>query len=109
AELQIGIMGSEVHTRTRLAGLDNDRTALRRRQSRQRPPHAIIFTFEIQNMHLFRNAEDALFAVEHDGVGLDAVPQSATDAQMLLRALIAYVVLDHLLVAVVCCLVLRAR
>ena len=43
------------------------------------------------------------------GVRLDAVPQHAADLQMLLRALVAHVVLDHFLVAVVRRLVLRAR
>src|SRR5256885_16499772 len=60
-------------------------------------------------MYFLRNPEDALLAIEHDGVGLDAVPKRAADGEVLLRALVANVVLDHLLVAVVCRLVLGAR
>src|SRR6185312_17194951 len=60
-------------------------------------------------MHLGGIAEPAGLAVERDGVRLDAVPQRAADLQMLLRAFVAYVVLDHFLIAVVRRFVLRAR
>src|SRR5260221_11616109 len=109
AELQIGIMRGEVHGRPRLASLDDDRAALRRGQRGQRAADAVVFALEVKQMHLFRMAENALFAVKYDGVGLDAVPERAADTKMLLRALVAHVVLDHLLVAVVCRLVLRNR
>ena len=95
AELQVGIGGGEVHARARLAGLDDDRPALRRRQCRQRSAHVEIAPSKIDAMHLGRVGENAVLAVGDQGVRLDAVPQRAGDLEKLLRALIALVVLHH--------------
>ena len=108
-ELQVGVGRGELHARTRLPGLDDHGAALGGRQRRQRSAHVVIAAAEVQHVHLLRIGKHAALAIEHDRVGLDAVPQRPHDLEMLLRALIAGIVLDQLVVTPVRRLVLRAR
>ena len=71
--------------------------------------HAVIAAVKVEHVNLFRIGENPVFAIEHDGVAFDAVPERAHDLQMFLRLLIARIVLDQLIVAPVGRLVFRPR
>jgi hypothetical protein len=74
AELQVGVMGGEIHARAGLSGLNDDRAALGRRQGGQWSAHIIVAAAEIDDMDLVRIAEPAGGAIENYGIALDAVP-----------------------------------
>ena len=109
-ELQVGVSAREIHARPRLPGLDDHRPALRRRQRGQGAAHVVIFAAVIEQMHLCRDRRKSpLSRSIRIASGSTLSHRSQRDLHVLLRALVAHVVLDHLVVAVVGGFVLVGR
>src|SRR5262245_66182875 len=92
AELHVRVFGGEIHSRSRLSRLDDDRSLLRGRQGWKRAAHVEVFSAKVQPMHLVGIDEYAALAVEDERIALDAVPERARHLQVLLRAPVALLV-----------------
>jgi hypothetical protein len=99
AELHVRVFGGEIHSRSRLSRLDDDRPLLRGRQGGKRAAYVEVFSAKVEPMHLVRIDENATLAVEHERIALDAVPEQARHLQVLLRAPVALVMIHQLVEA----------
>jgi len=108
-ELQFREIGAQRQSRARQSSLYDHRAVLGRGHRRKWTADAEVFALVIDAVDLGRIAEGARLTVHYDGIFLHAVPQRARDAEELLRAHIALVVLHHFIEAVVGGLVLVGR
>src|SRR5262245_43345448 len=95
AELNVSIFWGDIHYRSRLSSLDDDRQLLRGRQGGKRTAYVEVFSAKIESMHLIGIDKNAALAVEDERIALDAVPERACHLQVLLRAPVALVVIHQ--------------
>src|SRR5215831_2409690 len=81
------------------APLGDDGAALRRAWHGERPARAEKTTLVIEAMDLLRPGEQACRLVLHDGVVFPAVPMAEHHLHEFVGAIVAQVMLDHLLAA----------
>src|SRR5262249_58717871 len=98
-EDQLAPLRPETFAATALARLDDDGTALRRAWHGERPARAKKTTLVIEATDLLRPGEKARRLVLHDGVVFPAIPMAEHYLHEFVGAIVAQVMLDHLLAA----------
>src|SRR5262245_53844153 len=98
-EDQLAPLRPEALASAALAGLDDDGVALQRARHGERPARAIETALVVETMNLFGDGEESGRLVLNDGVLFPAVPMAEYDLHEFVGAVVAQVVLDHLLAA----------
>src|SRR5262249_37572527 len=95
-EQQFAPPGREGFAATALAGLNDDRTPLRRPGNGKRAARRKELALVIEPVNLRRIREDSIFAIEENGVLVPAVPVYEYHFHKLIGAVVAQIVLEVL-------------